>query len=357
VLVLALLEGAARVFFPHVLTHSVDERGVWTNMRLDPENAWKGLKPGFRGRIVSELFDVPVELGGQGFRPQLVLGESAAEPLQVLLLGDSFTFGWGIPYEQSYGIEMARELASLTRRRVVLTNLAIPDTGQWADLRWLSLADYPAPDVIVEGMYVMGHVGSGSDLLDNLNAERRERGRRAYGDASPDLGRSNEGVEWTRRVARWLKMNSQLYTVLEVRLGSFLLSKFAGAVQVERSSELIERGWEVTEAILDELRGEAEEREAALVLQYIPNQLDALQGNTSSFERLEEVAARVGIPLAPDPIPLLRNEDGEFYRNDFYYPIDGHWTARSHAIVGRALAAFLHEQVLDSHPEMPRPLD
>ena len=82
------------------------------------------------------------------------------------------------------------------------------------------------------------------------------------------------------------------------------------------------------------------------MLQYIPNQLDAVQGDTSAFERLDKVAKRLGIPLAPDPLPLFVNESGEFYRDDFYFPIDGHWTSESHARVGRRLAAFVWRDVL-----------
>ncbi len=344
-LALAVLEAAARTFFPHTLTHSVDERGVRTNMRLDPENSWKGLKPGFRGRLVSGLFDVPVELDDQGFRPSISVGSAAGEPLRVLLLGDSFAFGWGVAYEHSFGVVMARELARLAGRPVLLTNLALPGTGQWADLRWLALATYPDPEVIVDGVYVMGHVGSGSDLLDNLNARRRDDEDSANAP-SADLGASDEGVEWLRRIRRWLKRNSQLYTVIEVRLGSFVLSRWSDLLRVDRSSALIEQGWQVTEEYLARLRREASRRGAALPLQYIPNQLDAAQGNTRPYERLGNVAARIGIPLAPNPLPLLRSEDGVFHRNDFYFPIDGHWTRAAHERAGRSLAGFLWDHVL-----------
>ena len=143
-----------------------------------------------------------------------------------------------------------------------------------------------------------------------------------------------------------LNDNSRLYTAIEVRLGSLLLSRFGSAIRVERGSELIEQGWEVTERYLAELQREAAERNARLVLQYIPNQLDAVQGDTSAFERLDEVAKRLGIPLAPSPLPLFENESGEFYRNDFYFPIDAHWTPESHARVGRRLAAFVWRDVL-----------
>ncbi|MFL6263469.1 MAG: SGNH/GDSL hydrolase family protein [Thermoanaerobaculia bacterium] len=84
----------------------------------DPASGYT-LRPGFQGREIaqSKEFDVPVAIDGQGLRAQ----PHAAPPQpRVLALGDSITFGEGVPADSTYSAVLERAL------RVRVDNAGVP---------------------------------------------------------------------------------------------------------------------------------------------------------------------------------------------------------------------------------------
>lgn len=73
----------------------------------DPESGYS-LRPGFRGREIAFTgeFDVPVEIGPDGLRAH---PHTAAPHPSVLALGDSMTFGEGVPADRAWTAVLERE--------------------------------------------------------------------------------------------------------------------------------------------------------------------------------------------------------------------------------------------------------
>src|SRR5436305_1219926 len=73
------------------------------------------LRPGFQGREIaqSKEFDVPVAIDGQGLRAQ---PHTAPPQPRVLAIGDSMTFGEGVPADATWPAALERTLGGRGRR-------------------------------------------------------------------------------------------------------------------------------------------------------------------------------------------------------------------------------------------------
>ncbi len=80
--------------------------------------------------------------------------ERAPETLRVAALGDSFTFGWGVPPEQAWPALLEERLdGSLTVDAEVL-NFGVPGDNTWLALQtWRTKAAAYQPDVVLLGYY------------------------------------------------------------------------------------------------------------------------------------------------------------------------------------------------------------
>jgi len=68
-----------------------------------------------------------------------------AEPVDLVVLGDSTSFGWRVDWEQSYPARVAARLEQAWRRPVRLTNRSVPGYNSEQELRQLRLAVLPDP--------------------------------------------------------------------------------------------------------------------------------------------------------------------------------------------------------------------
>ncbi len=337
---LLLLEGISRVFFKAAYTHVVNTNGDIATMQIDPGNPGKGLKPFFEGRMVSGEFDVSISLDSLGLRRTVEIGEkTGGTPFQIILLGDSFMFGWGVEFPQSYATILAKELSDHLDEKVVIYPFAIPGTGQISQISFLEQKIYCKPDIIIVSVYMSDHVTSGNDLIENLN-EYYKLNSQNLSDRTDEISK----IDFLRQIRRWLKNNSNLFRFVETRLSAIVLSKFSKAINIESDPEVMDKAWSLTDSILVDIQKRAELYNALCIIQYIPNMLDLVQKNNNTYYRLERLCVQHKIPLAPNPIDLLLyHTKNSLNISDFYFVVDGHWTPKSHEIAAIATANFLAE--------------
>jgi lysophospholipase L1-like esterase len=86
--------------------------GPTTNPRYvlhDPLLGWR-YRPGSSVRHVTRAFDVEVAVNASGFRDDPFPPAAEAAEARVIALGDSQTFGWGVPAERAFPAVLEREL-------------------------------------------------------------------------------------------------------------------------------------------------------------------------------------------------------------------------------------------------------
>lgn len=341
-LALLVMEGLSRIFFKSDFTRIVDQHGRPAAMRLQPGNPSAGLIPHFEGRMISGEFDVSIKLDHLGFREKAACGNGAAAPLHLTLLGDSFMFGWGVEFPESFAACLATHLCNLTGKKVIVSPLAIPGTGQFSQIALLRRALAPKPDVVLLGMYLTNHVASGNDLIENLNDFYKYNSiGNAAGQHPPAAARPG----FLLRMRRWLKYHSNLFRLAEARLGGIMLSRAGAAFALESDPHILASAWAVTDSLVLQLQKTAAAQGAMFAIQYVPNMLDVARRDSAAFMHLKKTCAAGNIPLAPNPISLFNPPEQKANLGDFYFLVDGHWTARAHQVAAAATAKFIAREL------------
>lgn len=263
----------------------------------DDELGWR-YRPGARARHRNEEFDVEIAINAQGFRgPDWSLAEPGK---RVLVLGDSFAFGWGVPWEATFTARLQAEHPEWS-----VLNAAVSGYATDQELLLLRrLLPELRPDVVV-------CVFCPNDLWEASSAV-------VYGKAKPRFVLRGEhletaGVPVTRS---WLERTSQLWqAALKLRWER----EFA-----ERRRDRREE-WRLVSGLYRALRDEA--GGVPVVILSSERRLAALAREEPMLEHVD-----LGRVLLSPPAGA-------------HFLADGHWSADGHAatarVAGETLARLL----------------
>jgi lysophospholipase L1-like esterase len=282
---------------------------------------------------------VPVAFNQYGLRDRERSLEPAARTTRILVLGDSVTFGMGVPLEQTYpALTEALLNAALGpgARSVEVLNFGIPGYNtlhSLAQLREVGLTF--RPDIVV-----VGFLYNDVELSNRQRQESASSGESSPG--APSLGRTlkssiNAGV-------LYLKQNSHFFAWLTPRLGMALRPLgFSGFGQVGEYKDQYADShpdWQRMRTALLQMRALGDEHGFDLALMIIPAMARFDEAGYPLRDYHEAVAAfgaQSGIPTL-DLLPAFWGLDGSRF---WISPTDGHPNAAAHQIMAEALAGFL----------------
>ncbi|MBI5363569.1 MAG: SGNH/GDSL hydrolase family protein [Planctomycetes bacterium] len=277
----------------------------------DDELGWR-YEPNARERHTSAEFDVEIAINSDGFRgPEWPPEKSGKRGKRVLVLGDSYAFGWGVRFEDTF----AARLQSAHPEWEVL-DAAV--SGYATDQELLLLRRMRArvdPDVVVCVFCANDLAEASSDVV--------------YGKSKPRFVESGVELELVGAPVPnpWLEQTSALWR-------AWKKSRWERAENARPRD--LEGEWRLVLALFakftDELAGSAttDVRRANVPLVIV-----------SSEDRLARFAKGSPGVRHLDLRPVLGAGAGSAS-----VPLDGHWKARGHELVVRALEPALVE-VLD----------
>jgi hypothetical protein len=326
--------------------------------RFDPEIGWTGA-PG-----VDRAFQLHFgerTLPGTARVRQNRLGLRGAEiPLErspgkrrIVVLGDSFLWGWGVDDEATF----SSRLSALTGAEVVTLACSSYGTIQEMLLFERSGAAY-RPDVVILGVFA-------NDLDDNVDSYA---GRRPYGTLSESgtLVLENEPV--ARRLESplrvWLYDHSKAVLFLGDRWQRFVAmlhgaGRSTARPYVPRSlfrdDSGYDRKWEVTRAALERLERSIHGAGATMVILAISHPIQVLDdrrkldaadlGRSESELDLDRTIDLLRAFAAERDAPFLDLRDALRHARDPYNERpEFHWTAAGHDAAAHAAADLLTER-------------
>ncbi len=163
------------------------------------------LLPHFQGALRESEFETTIQVNSLGYR-QHEFKPHKGQGLRILVVGDSFTFGYGVEEPDSYPRVIERQLAEVRTGNelppVEVINAGVP--AWWTDAYYLYLKEYGLalePDLILLGLF-MGNDIDGPDARSALWSRVDAAG------LPLQIGSTNTQIEKGRRVrvkrrSRW----------------------------------------------------------------------------------------------------------------------------------------------------------
>jgi len=356
---LLMAEGVLRLVRPEAV--SAVTPGLY---ELDPPRRYR-LQPGYRGELSNLTeFDTEVRISAQGLRDEEV-GPKAPGERRLLVLGDSFVFGWGVEREEALAARLGSELeGSSPGWRVInggVPGYGLPDVVDAFEAWGLDLE----PDAVVVAIYL------GNDILDATEEHRRmeiEDGLVA------EEGAAKGFRAWIYRHSHLVRLGKRALPIgLQSRvrelLGlpqpwSFTYLRSNMKIYHREPTPLVEEGMAASREALERLEALAAEREIEVALVLLPHRrsvepgrwdatLQSLGLDPEQYDKRRPadfftgVAADLDLPIL-DLSPTLREAVAE--GRDLYFEHDPHWRPETHELSARELVDFLESAGILDEP-------
>ncbi len=321
-------------FYPHGEFHN-----------YDPELGWIQ-KPNHKAIFEGLDFKVTVTSNSQGFRDREYSIEKPPETKRVIVLGDSFAWGWGVEND-----EVFTEVAERQLNKVEILNLGHSSYGTDQELLlWKRLGQRFSPDLTAVVFY-------SNDIEDN-SGPTGERPQFILKDGTLSLAKTPQPWTMIRNLKRVLKDNLRLYYFIDYRIALLKQSRkhpnSGSGLEKWFFKDFLDRmgnAWEVTKALLLEIDRLTDHR--TLVV-FIPNRLqleddrflEALQTAHLEDDKtdrmltnrlLETFCTEHQIPF----LDLTSRFQKERTHEPLYFDHDFHWSPRGHHVAGEALGETL----------------
>ena len=284
---------------------------------------------------------IAVQTNNLGFRDEVdYVVEGEDDTLRVLLLGDSLVFGAGVPFEQTIGEALERELeARHPDQATEVMNWGVPGFGQEQERLLLEAFDAPAyqPDLILVVITTSNDFGQTL----KLNTLADVAGRPPVEEASP---RSAEEAPQEEAISLIERIKRVLRHLRSYRLAAVYYNRVLGALgrrEVEFSAEAAE----ASRADLEQLLSYAEAHNLRMAFVLVPPRVLAtpLEESYAYERRVYTFYSETLDDLGADWLnlePALIDEAAMRDPDRIYWD-EVHLTAEGNQIVAQAIADFM----------------
>lgn len=306
------------------------DKGMWTN------------SPNFRRRFAQSEFDIAIRTNSQGLRDREYPLEKPANTFRILVLGDSFTFGYGVEAEETYAKVLEKLLNRGSTLKYEVLNGGVIGYGTFHELRFLRESGLALhPDLVVIGFVAGTDMGgpTGSDLFSNLHY--KEGVEAVPAPPSPE-----------DRVKAWLERHSHLYHFVRVRYWAMRATQPNKGTSIDANTTYanlyaddLERAWFITRELFREIRDLTASKSIRTCVVFIPIYSNIITKEQAVSNALLAVGSEVDLPIC-NLLPILLQHMQSGNRLYFLKDPGNHWNARGHRVAAEAIYDCLTSQGL-----------
>jgi lysophospholipase L1-like esterase len=335
------IEGTVRVLWPQTLR--TDYLGG-ESIAIPDDELGHRLRPGAHAMVSGPEFAVEYRHNPKGLRDEVDHPMPKPEgTTRILVLGDSFAYGAGNAYDQSWPTLLERQLLA-GGHPVEIVKAGVPGYDSRSEALYLErIFDEYAPDIVLLTFLP-------NDLFTNAPIESETNNSDELASAT-EAGKGSS-LHSLILLKRLLMAHDRLYARL------YMLTKRLEYFAAPPSPTL-QRQIEVTKTLLARVQSFCRQRGSELIVLSIPQQFqvlvperaDAIGLDVDAIDRgLAEFAAEQGFAWLA-ALPALREvyqSEGE----DLFYRFDGHLNEAGNRSIAEYLAAPLAEH-LSGRPPQP----
>ena len=314
IVVSELLLSKFRVFEPHPRYPPgvrPNEANLHAFLQPDEATGWL-MKPHEEYTHTSDEFEVVYRSNGQGYRSEREFDDGLS-PRRVVVVGDSFTFGIAVNYEETYGRLIEDSLGDF-----VVCNLAMPGYGvdqMWFQIREKALEMQPALIVVGVCDADLARSQSGFSLPNGMNkpALMLEDGKL----------RERTPADGMNPVSQFLEERSHIRMACRQVLRGLNYRK------------PLSEWWYLNEAILDLIQRECDAAGIPVLFVYLP---------TPEWRDFPTMANYMS-DRGANYIDLTTREGA--HQELLHYPKDRHFTPAGHAWVAEQIVSWIHSTLTE----------
>lgn len=125
---------------------------------LDAVSGYK-MQPNICVRLQSDEYDQVLKTNSHGFVGPEVPAQKASDEFRIVVLGDSYTAGGQVPYEQNYTALLQDDLLHMGYSNVRVINAGVGGCGTFCQLGQLqNNVDWMQPDMVVDSVFVGNNI-------------------------------------------------------------------------------------------------------------------------------------------------------------------------------------------------------
>ncbi len=293
-------------------------------------------RPGQRGRFAKEQFDTSVLINQHGLRDHDYPEQRVEGMERVLVLGDSFTWGFGVEQEQIF-----TEVIEKSEQDLEVINAGVSGYSPDQELIWLrEQGMHFQPDLVLLVLSGNDVWGNHQEVISFVYGKPRYRL-----DAAGVLQLGNVPVPKPRTsvsLRHWLRQRSSIAQLLISALERwrYRMSSSDEPAVVQSAGKVQRQPFPLTLALIGEIEQVAAAGGARLAI--VTNSIYWAPWPDGDYEDFVDELRQAGhLVLDIDSLP-------GYEKSRLQIPGDRHWNVEGHQLVGRGIHAWLKEnQMLD----------
>ena len=304
----------------------------------DAELGWSGL-PDLAARFRKVDFDVVVRHNPRGFREKSAAVQPKTGSPLLVVLGDSFTWGWGVNNGRVFTDVMQNQLPEFN-----VANLGVNGYGTVQEFLLLKncLKNGLRPRHVVVMVF-------NNDFYDNIDASG---GRPWLAVQGTNITLQNYPVR-KRVISPFKRFTRQSYLASAIAYFADFWKERRRIEQLERSvfqeGAMTAAPERAMDYVLGQFRQLCQQEGMGLLVGYVPAAGDIkLDAPSPARSVLTELCQKHGVPLL-DLTPGFRKAGTDALAR-YYFPHDEHWNEQGHALAGTLLADFIKDAWDWGHP-------